>query len=273
MNNQQFSDLVTCLCGDQRPRVWSLLVTVFGELAQDDNARISGAMLRHLSDLIGLKPEAVRVALHRLRKENWIESHRSGRNSDYSLTDWGRAQSAAASPRIYATRALVDHASLVVLEPGHAMSGAEVEGVFVSSNLLITSRHAASENAFSTPLEVPVSLPDWMTRKLLDEGILQYAEKFDATLAKFNALLNAENALGPHECAVLRILVVHGWRRIALKTPILPDYVFPDTWPIKRCRQKVFEVLQKIPPTSLQELEAQMTDVNGATQTSKSNAS
>lgn len=263
MKNAKFSDLVTCLCGEQRPRVWSLLVTVFGELAQDEGARISGAMLRHLSDLIGLKPEAVRVALHRLRKDDWIESHRQGRNSEYTLTDWGRTQCVEATPRIYANCAMVDHVSLVVLEPGQTMPFAKSEGVYLSSNLFLTSQPAATEEAYIAPVNATMPLPDWMTNKLHDEEISKEASLFAAALDQFDTLASSITMLDPRERAVLRILIVHGWRRIALKTPVLPDFIYPDAWPVKICRQKVFDVLQKIPSPKIHELEEKVVYVNG----------
>lgn len=273
MSNEQFSELVKCLCGDHRPRVWSLLVTVFGELAQDEGARISGAMLHHLSDLIGLKPEAVRVALHRLRKDNWIESHRQGRKSEYALTEWGRTQSVEATPRIYAISALVDHASLVVVEPGHTMPGAKNGGVYLSSNLFLTSQPFAAEDAFVAPVNATTPLPAWMTRKLQDEEITEKARLFIAALDEFDALGNSLSALDPCERAVLRILVVHGWRRIILKSPMLPDFIFPDAWPLKSCRRKVFNLLQKIPRAKLQNLEKQMVRAKEATDMSNAKVS
>lgn len=103
MQPTPFENLVKHLTDDQTPRVWSLLLTVFGELAQDQGAHISGLLLRQISERIGIKPEAMRVAIHRLRKDGWIDSKRNGRTSSYFLTDWGRAQSAQASPRIYTT--------------------------------------------------------------------------------------------------------------------------------------------------------------------------
>ena len=100
MQASSFQNLIEQVTFGTTPRVWSLLVTVFGELAQDADAQISGSLLRSLSEHIGIKPEAMRVALHRLRKDGWIDSERTGRTSNYFLTLWGRAQSIAASPRI-----------------------------------------------------------------------------------------------------------------------------------------------------------------------------
>ncbi len=69
-------DILTAL---PTPRVWSMMVTIFGDLAQAPRDRIDGPLLTRLTDGMGIKPEAVRVALHRLRNEDWITSVKSGR--------------------------------------------------------------------------------------------------------------------------------------------------------------------------------------------------
>ena len=89
------------ILGQERPRVWSFIVTIFGDLAREDSHYISSRTLNRLTAQIGVKPEATRVALHRLRKEDWLESTKFGRESHYRLTENGRALSREAAPRIY----------------------------------------------------------------------------------------------------------------------------------------------------------------------------
>ena len=111
MAQPDIKSLARHLNGGQPPRVWSLLVTIFGELAQDQNAEISGQTLRDLLDVIGVRPEAMRVALHRLRNEGWIDSRKTGRRSDYFLTPLGLTESMAASPLIYSSTQAADPVS------------------------------------------------------------------------------------------------------------------------------------------------------------------
>lgn len=258
MKRAEFSDLVTCLNGDQPPRVWSLLVTVFGELAQQDGARISGALLRYLSDLIGYKPEAVRVALHRLRKDGWIDSQKHGRTSDYALTKWGRAQSAAASPRIYATEALATRAWMEVHEPGGPTPKSGPETVSITPALLLTSQPTTKPTVFVTELSASNPLPSWIRQKLCDVGTAALARDLCRALDQMQRHGMVPASLGPCERAVLRVLIVHGWRRIVLKTPILPDFVFADDWAGATCRQQVAAILREIPKPDLGELESSL---------------
>ncbi|MEQ9260480.1 MAG: PaaX family transcriptional regulator C-terminal domain-containing protein [Roseovarius sp.] len=254
MGSAQFEELVAGLSGDRPPRVWSLLVTIFGELAQEEDARISSALILHLSDIIGLKPEAVRVALHRLRKDGWIESRRRGRNSDYVLTGWGRAQSMAASPRIYATAPLAERASLAIFEPGSETETAP-DGAWISPNLLLTSQAVDAGGALTFAVTEATALPGWMRARLCDEETVLRARRLLQALGHVAQRAEAMTRLNPCETAALRVLVVHDWRRIVLKLPALPDFVFPEEMPLTRCREETARLLQRLRKQDLGNLE------------------
>ena len=54
---------VAQILGVETPRVWSFIVTIFGDLARHDDRYISSRTLNRLTAEIGVKPEATRVAL------------------------------------------------------------------------------------------------------------------------------------------------------------------------------------------------------------------
>lgn len=166
METTSFQRIASQFTESETPRVWSLMVTAFGELAQTPDAQISGALLRAICELIGVKLEAMRVALHRLRKDGWIESSRSGRTSSYSLTDWGRTQSADASPRIYAKDALVDRSWLILTNPADGQPDALAQGTWITPNLVISANVPQLSDAFATPINAATPLPNWIRAKL-----------------------------------------------------------------------------------------------------------
>ena len=57
-------------------KTWSLIVTLFGDL---NGQPVTGKQLGAILGRVGIKTEAMRVALHRLRKEGWIVSTKIGR--------------------------------------------------------------------------------------------------------------------------------------------------------------------------------------------------
>lgn len=256
MRTTSFNTLIGYLTEGQSPRVWSLLISVFGDLAQKDGSGISGALLRQLTERIGIKPEAMRVALHRLRKDGWIDTQRSGRTSVYFLTPWGREQSALATPRIYATRQAADHAWLALFNLAKPAPADNSNGAWVSSNVLITSVEPASGQAFVSPLNTPADVPNWISDKVCEELTQRMSQDFAMALDHVERHLTLACTLTPLDVATLRVLLVHGWRRIVLKTPLLPDFVFPEGWAGPQCRAKVALLLARYPSPALGELEA-----------------
>lgn len=258
MTSATFEDLATYLNADQTPRVWSLLVTVFGELAQEDGSKISGALLGKLTGLMGVKPEAMRVALHRLRKDGWIESERRGRTSTYFLTDWGRAQSAEATPRIYVLAAVTAKASLVVCDPSMPVSKTSTHDAWINSSLVLTTKPEKFEQVFAMQTGKDAPLPDWIQQKICKPELNQLIHTFAKQLESLEAAIAASPKLSNLEISALRVLIVHGWRRIALRTPSLPDEVFPSAWAGKKCRESVATILESYPRCTLSELEASL---------------
>lgn len=237
----RFENLLATLTADQTPRVWSLLVTVFGELAQEDGAQISGATLSKLTAHMGIKPEAMRVALHRLRKDGWIESQRSGRTSAYSLTAWGRAQSADATPRIYNVQPVPTHAWLALFDPAQPLPQ-DCDGVWITPALLLTSTKPTAAQVFVAPVLAP--LPPWMANKVCAPETVASALHFQSRLEELQIALSDMPALSRYEVSALRILIVDGWRRIVLKSPNLPDHVLPSDWVGPTCRATVSSLLE-----------------------------
>ncbi|WP_226925749.1 PaaX family transcriptional regulator C-terminal domain-containing protein [Meridianimarinicoccus sp. MJW13] len=255
MQTTSFTDIARHLTDCGTPRVWSLLVAVFGELALDRDARISGSLLRHLTEQMGVKPEAMRVALHRLRKDGWIESARTGRTSDYFLTPWGHAQSMQASPRIYAAGPAAKSAWLVLSNPANPAQLEASPGAWVSSNVMITSVPPETEEVFTTPVTDTCPLPAWMSARICDADTVRLSQDFASALHALRATLGSDPQLTSIEIAALRVLLVHSWRRIILKAPVLPDHVFPDGWRGVECRVNVFNLLDQFPKQALASLE------------------
>jgi phenylacetic acid degradation operon negative regulatory protein len=255
MQTTLFRSISKHLTDGGTPRVWSLLVTVFGELALNEDARISGSLMRHLCEQMGVKPEAMRVALHRLRKDGWIESERTGRTSVYFLTRWGRAQSMHASPRIYAAGQAAETGWLVFSNPASPMQMDNANGAWISSNVLVTSVPPETEDVFATPLKATDRLPLWMTAKVCGADTVRLSQDFATALQTMRASMGTDPQLNNIEIAALRVLLVHSWRRIILKAPALPDHVFPDEWRGVECRVSVFELLKQFPKQNLADLE------------------
>ena len=260
MTNQTswFETAVAELTDPHDQRVWSIIVSLFGDMVQEPGAQISGRALTRIIEPMGIKPEAIRVALHRLRKDGWIESDRIGRVSHHMLTEFGRTQSAAVTPRIYARDSIpVDHWHLLIAEDG---PGTQVlEDVMLSDDYTPIGRNVAfgsgpvpDQADGLLELEIsPQAAPRWVQDRLCPQEVRS------SCLALQDAVEHAAQARPegwaptPLQSATLRTLLVHRWRRVVLRQPDLPPAFYPPDWVGSACRDGVFRLLDTLPRPTL----------------------
>ena len=96
-----FERLFAALSEQSGIKTWSLIVTIFGDLAPNKGECLDSQVLGKICETFGIKPEALRVALHRLRKDDWLVAQKRGRHSAYFLSERGRQSTEEAYERIY----------------------------------------------------------------------------------------------------------------------------------------------------------------------------
>ncbi|MFK7881612.1 PaaX family transcriptional regulator C-terminal domain-containing protein [Roseobacter sp.] len=225
MADADLKHLISLLTNDQPPRVWSLLVSLYGDLAQSNEDQVSTQTLNKILSAIGVKPEAIRVALHRLRKDGWLQNERQGRNSIYKLTELGRRETIAASPRIYQSIELPETAWIAMHRAGDG-----VEGYSVATNLTITSQLTMDPDHFQKRLKACDELPIWMLEKLFVPEFIEQTNLVAHQLGLLENRLEKSPLTRALSIVVMRVLVVHTWRRVALRIPPLPRHLFPTHW-------------------------------------------
>ncbi len=249
MQSDAFQDVTAALARLGGQRVWSLLVSVFGDLAQARGEAIDGPVLSAIMSEMGIRPEATRVALHRLRNDGWIASEKSGRTSRHSLTALGRTESAAASPRIYGTPVEdADDWHMVLTENGDANMRAQMHTkgfVLVMPRLYIGAASATPPN--DAMVLTGETVPDWLRAQITPQNLTADYEALAPILADIDERLPRSAGISPLQSAVLRCLIVHNWRRIALKHPRLPRILYPDNWAGTTCHVLVARLLDRFP--------------------------
>lgn len=243
-----FSACLDHVTGGEAPRVWSLIVTLFGDLAQGADDRLGVQTITRITSEIGIKPEATRVALHRLRSDGWLSSQRIGRGSEYGLTDMGRAETTRVSPRIYGAQVpdrwhmvlagvaqrdlldpLIEARSHVLVAPGMAVGGGSAPDL--PPDLLALDGGEAQ--------------PDWLRDALCPAELQEASQSLLARLQAARPVV--PETLGPAQAAALRVSVVHEWRRLILRSPYLPAELFPDGWQGQECRAVIDDLLSELP--------------------------
>lgn len=263
--SQTFRDAADLLTRGESHRVWSLIVTIFGDMAQGEGDSISGAVLARLMGLMGIRPEAMRVALHRLRKDGWIDSRREGRGSLHWLTPFGRRRSAEASPRIYdRVRHLPETWHLLLSGSADGNGRAQLDGALLSGDYLpIGAQAVLGQGALPDDLHglfgaefSRFHVPGWLRDQVCPAAVVDHYKAFEADLRAVAAILERGAPVNATETAAIRLLAVHSWRRLLFRHPDLPDAFFPVDWPGPVCRGLFCDLIKRLPKPGLDRLEA-----------------
>ena len=224
-------------------RVWSFVVTIFGDMARAPGQELSGAQLSALTEAAGIKPQALRTALHRLRKDGWIDSRRVGRGAFHHLTDHGRAQAEQAAARIYDFApmeardwhlvALPDRARVL---PGH---------VPVAPGCFLGHGPAPELDGALILSGSDLQVPDWLRAQVIPADLARDYATFEQAL---RLALSAPTPACPLEATVQRLLAVHGWRRLVLRHPVLPAALNPADWSGPACNTLMATLLERLGP-------------------------
>ncbi len=232
------------------PRVWTLVITVFGDSVMPRGGVVSASALSSIFHRISVKAEALRVALHRLSKDGWIVRQRSGRNSHYALSDSGRARFLPASRRIYAgSPTLRGPWRLVALRKPLRPESVMCEAGFLR---LAPTVFLGSSQAGELPVEADAieghfrQFPDWARAVLAPESLQRDYRRLHSTLSRnmdaFLAVAEAE----PLDAVALRTLLIHHWRRLVLRHADVPAEIMPRGWRGEECRTMALALHQSL---------------------------
>ncbi len=253
---REFNKLLTELLGDNSLKAWSLIITFFGDAVVARGGNVSAKTVQSVLTEAGVGAGAVRTAFSRLAGDQWITRQKIGRESFYELGENGYLPFKAATVRIYSPLGCESNKSsdwsVAIKNPG--VKGVDnpvlKNGMQITSNCwLFSDGHGVSSLSQASFLVLSGELsefPKWVTEKILpdetSQGYVQLQKRFSA--------IKQVEALSPLECMVTRCLLIHQWRRLLLRTPILPNELVPEGWPEKGCREFVANLYHQLLPGS-----------------------
>ncbi len=263
MNNSlaELDRLIERLHERGRVRVWSLVVTVFGDAIVPRGGQVSLQVLQSLMERLAIEPGALRTALSRLASDGWVLRQKDGRNSFYRLAPEGRHAFDEATQRIYAVSPPKwDGRWTVAIRPGGGDDAADelASAGFAHQGSGVWLR---AETEASVPLKPPpesmlviegnsAELPPnvsalWDTRDTA-KAFAEFRSAFDP-LAR---ALQSGGALEPMDALAARTLLIHDWRRIILRAPKLPAELQPSDWPGGEARNLAKRIYARLAPAS-----------------------
>jgi len=259
------------------PRAKSLVVTVFGDAIAPHGGTVwLGGLIRLLGSF-GINERAVRTTVFRLTREHWLRGEQVGRRSHYTLTESGRRRFEAAFRKIYAAHAGTwDGRWCLVIESGGRMPPARRRalrdelawmgfGRFAADVMAhptidddavaaILQEHAAEEHVLVMHATADRAAPALAATVRHAWDLERLDRDYRAFLERFRPIQQIirrqpEEALDPEQCFMLRTLLIHEYRRVMLRDPLLPEQLLPPQWPGSAARilcRDVYRLTQRL---------------------------
>jgi phenylacetic acid degradation operon negative regulatory protein len=247
-------DLVARFRRERPLRAGSLLVTIFGDSIMPRGGAVTLGSLISLAAPFGLNERLVRTAAARLAKDHWLESHRAGKLSEYHLSHDGRERFAEATKRIYSEphTEWSGRWTVIVLPPMRA-----AERNKLREELIWRGFGELSASVFAHPevdsgaLDLPLRPAGLLSKVIVFDAALagqdapqrlvalgwnleELGTRYQGFVKRFErvlAALDGADSLDPQACFIVRTLLIHEYRRLHLRDPLLPQRLLRANWP------------------------------------------
>src|SRR5437764_14193577 len=224
-------------------RTGSIVITVFGDAIVPRGGSVWLGTLLKFFEQLDIDASVVRTAMSRLTADGWFERHKVGRNSFYRLVQSGRQTFDIATKHIYGPPALdwAGRFELLLIGNGDARDasrealknagfGSPLPGVWVAPSGVPVPEEAARA------IRLEVSAEDDSGRRLLSESwpLHRTADaylKFMKTFEPLRGWIARREPLADADAFTARILLIHYYRRVVLRDPLLPTALLPADWP------------------------------------------
>jgi len=256
-------------------RTGSIVITVFGDAIVPRGGSVWLGTLLEFFKALDIDGGVVRTAVSRLASDGWLERNRVGRNSFYRLAATGRHTFDIATRHIYDPPPQDWTGRFELLLIGNADDrdasrealrsagfGSPLPGVWVAPSGVPIPDEA------SRAIRLEVSAEDDSGRRLLAdswplENIADAYLKFMKTFEPLRSWITRRAPLANGDAFTARILLIHHYRRVVLRDPLLPLALLPKDWPGRAARALCGEIYRAILPPSEQWLDRNGSNEDG----------
>jgi phenylacetic acid degradation operon negative regulatory protein len=232
-------------------RVWSLIVTIFGDIVmqqgqQKKPAPVWSGAITQLVQLMQIEPGLLRTNLSRLVANKTLVRIKSGRNTFYQLGSESRDAFMEASKRIYGFDQPnpTDQFDVFILDQSidRAKARAELSSLgcrFIGPTVALKPRSVGRMTP--APADVITSIAD-VTKPLSEAAqsawkIGELNRGYKRFLALFPEM--SQGQITSLDAAIItRIIMVHQFRRLCLRDPHFPDSALPQDWQGKAAQER-----------------------------------
>jgi len=261
-------------------RTPSLVATLFGDVVESHNREIWLGSITALLEPLGVNERLVRTAVYRLAKDNFVESTKIGRKSYYRLTEAARKNVSHYDQLIYYPSNITWDGEWTLVFTGTQGINAK-QRAKLRKDLIWLGYGIIAPNVYGHPT-APIAPTQeilaktgvtnqvvvlrasnydpmyglgtkGMVRQCFKLGELE--KKYAAFIKHYRSLAKAMQHIGdveqedPEHCFMLRIMLIHHYRRILLLDPELPTELLPDNWVGREAQElcaTIYRPLEKI---------------------------
>jgi len=263
-------------CRQDRMQAGSLIISMFGDAIYPRGGAIwLGCLIRLLAPL-QVNERLIRTAIYRLVKEDWLVTQSHGRRTNYALSVSGIKRIEEASKAIYATQSppwdqrwrLLLTAKTISNKDRERLRKALVwQGFGMWQNQVFVHPGADLQTALSLlqgeglgdlqkhiwPLagdslftgsgvtDQQVATLSWDLAQLSD-SYRQFVKTYQALSAEWANLQISTHGVQNEKAFLLRLLLIHDYRRLLLRDPGLPLSLLPEGWPGQSARKVCAEL-------------------------------
>lgn len=254
--SQAWDAIIDTLQGPGRLRVWSVIITVFGDAIVPRGGSIRLQALQEIMSRLGIESGALRTALSRLASEGWVTREREGRLSHYSLAPEGQRAFDEATQRIYAARPSDWDGGWTVAVPtnGNGETGPALKaagfashgGTWVRPDVRNAPALPDSLDGYLVISGTAVSMPADILAFWNVDDIVRQVRDFACLIAPLAEALEGGASPEPIDALAARTLLIHEWRRMVLRTPPLPDALLPPEWLGREVRAQLKTIYSRL---------------------------
>ena len=264
----------------------ALVFTFFCDVVTQHDGEIWLGSIIHALAPLPISERLTRTAAFRLQQDGWLQSRKQGRRSYYQLTQTGQNYYKRAANRIYAGKqpdwdghwtllftSMVPENKRDALRRGLLWQGYGrlassvyalprdqrpaldqlLSELGVQDNIVVMQAHADDEE----PLRKLV-LSHWK----LDE-LRQRYKAFTGHYKKAFKALNSKQPASGHSMFLLRILLIHEYRKILLSDPELPVAMLPVDWDGYAARSLTGDIYRLLAETSTEWVSRELLNADG----------
>jgi phenylacetic acid degradation operon negative regulatory protein len=243
-------------------RTGSLIITFYGDAILPRGGSVWLGTLLAFLDMLEIDGGVVRTAMSRLATDGWLDRDKVGRKSFYKLAASGRERFATGVEHVYNAQPSHWQGRLELVMIGNSADreasraalaeagfGSPMPGVWVAPSDVAVPSVAAGT------IRLEVLADNEMGRRLISESwaLTQIADSYRDFLKTFAPLENwvsDAKALPAADAVLARVLLIHQYRRVILRDPLLPPALLPLDWPAAEARALCGRIYRALLPAS-----------------------